>query len=103
MWEKLPMALMQQVIHVHHTTLRALLDKHNGYESATEGDSFIIAFHSPAAAIAFAAAAQKALLTAAWPQQLLDSFEEAAAHDALVVCVPKPECSLAGLALGSCW
>jgi hypothetical protein len=38
----------------------------------TEGDSFIVAFASPACATAFAAACQLALLEADWPQELLD-------------------------------
>ncbi len=38
---------------------------------AFAGDSFLIAFPSPAAACAYAAAVQLALLEAAWPQQLL--------------------------------
>jgi hypothetical protein len=47
MWEELPMALMEEVLRVHHATLRGLLDEYNGYESATEGDSFILAFLTP--------------------------------------------------------
>ncbi len=43
------------------------------YESATEGDSFILAFRDPWDALRFALAAQDALLAAPWPQQLLDS------------------------------
>jgi class 3 adenylate cyclase len=78
MWEVLPMALMEEVLRVHHATLRSLLDKHRGYESATEGDSFILAFHSPKDALEYAVEAQQALLTANWPQQLLDTFPEAA-------------------------
>jgi hypothetical protein len=77
MWEKLPMALMAEVLQVHHTTLRSLLDKHNGYESATERDSFILAFHSPSDALAYAIEAQQCLLAASWPQELLADLEEA--------------------------
>jgi class 3 adenylate cyclase len=83
MWEKLPMALMEEVLRVHHTTLRSLLDKHNGYESATEGDSFILAFHSPSDALAYAIEAQQCLLAAAWPQELLDTCDEAGVVDAV--------------------
>jgi class 3 adenylate cyclase len=82
MWEVLPMALMEEVLRVHHTTLRSLLDKHNGYESATEGDSFILAFHSPSDALAYAVEAQQCLLAADWPQDLLTMFEEAKLVDA---------------------
>ncbi len=51
---------------------------------ASAGDSFLIAFPSPAAACAFAAAVQLALLEAAWPQQLLEHPDGAE----LVVRVP---------------
>jgi class 3 adenylate cyclase len=91
MWEKLPMALMEEVLRVHHVTLRSLLDKHNGYESATEGDSFILAFHSPSDALAYSIEAQQALLLAPWPQEFLDTFHEAGAvevsvYAALITC-----------------
>jgi hypothetical protein len=59
---------MEAVLGVHHGTLQQLLEAHRGYESATEGDSFILAFD----ALAYAVAAQKALLEADWPQELLD-------------------------------
>ena len=81
------MALMQEVLNVHHTTLRSLLDKFNAYESATEGDSFIIAFHSAADAVAYAAAVQIALLIAPWPQELLGSYEEAAVQEVVIMWV----------------
>jgi class 3 adenylate cyclase len=84
MWEKLPMALMEEVLRVHHTTLRSLLDKHNGYESATEGDSFILAFHSPSDALAYAIEAQQCLLAASWPHELLDKCEEARITDVIM-------------------
>lgn len=38
--------------------LRKLLLKHSGYESATEGDSFLLAFHCPEDALLFAMEAQ---------------------------------------------
>eukprot|EP00198_Chlamydomonas_reinhardtii_P006617 XP_001695953.1 predicted protein [Chlamydomonas reinhardtii] len=52
--------------------LRKLLLKHSGYESATEGDSFLLAFHSPEDALLFAMEAQVALLECGWPMELLD-------------------------------
>ena len=63
---------MKEVLGVHHSTLQQLLETFRGYESATEGDSFILAFHCPSDALAYADAAQKALLQAAWPQEMLD-------------------------------
>jgi class 3 adenylate cyclase len=73
LWEALSPKVMEAVLGVHHGTLQQLLEAHRGYESATEGDSFILAFHSPSDALAYAVAAQKALLEAAWPQELLDN------------------------------
>lgn len=43
-----------------------------GYESATEGDAFIIAFHSAQEAAHFACHVQVALQAAQWPQELLE-------------------------------
>ncbi|GFH07084.1 adenylate cyclase [Haematococcus lacustris] len=51
----------------------------NGYESAYEGDSYTIAFHTAQSAVQFALAVQKALLTVDWPLQLLDQVSTAAA------------------------
>ncbi len=41
------------------------------YESATEGDSFILAFHVPLDAARFALLAQAALMELPWPVELL--------------------------------
>lgn len=43
------------------------------YESWWEGDSFIIAFHHPADALAFCMEAQTSLLQVPWPQEILTS------------------------------
>ncbi len=45
---------MNAVMDLHHKLVRKLLDQHGGYESDTEGDSFIVAFASPWGALAFA-------------------------------------------------
>jgi class 3 adenylate cyclase len=58
MWEQLPITLMEVVLRVHHRVLRSLLDKHSGYESATEGDAFILAFHNVDDAASYAVEAQ---------------------------------------------
>ncbi|GLI67730.1 hypothetical protein VaNZ11_011931 [Volvox africanus] len=71
LWEQLPTSVMNETIRLHHRCLRGLLLKCNGYESATEGDSFILAFHGPMDAARFAILAQSALLELPWPQQLL--------------------------------
>ncbi|KAG2490196.1 hypothetical protein HYH03_011323 [Edaphochlamys debaryana] len=71
MWEQVPVAAMDAAVKTHHATIRQLLAEHDGYESATEGDSFLIAFVDPARALAFAVAAQLALLGQDWPDELL--------------------------------
>ncbi len=45
---------MNQVLDMHHKLMRKVLLQHGGYESDTEGDSFIVAFASPWDALAFA-------------------------------------------------
>ncbi|GIL52667.1 hypothetical protein Vafri_8489 [Volvox africanus] len=72
LWEMLPSNVMDRAIKEHHTCLRKLLLKHSGYESATEGDSFLLAFHCPEDALLFAMESQVALLECAWPIELLD-------------------------------
>ncbi|GFR50128.1 hypothetical protein Agub_g12279, partial [Astrephomene gubernaculifera] len=72
LWEQLPTAVMNETLRLHHRCLRGLLPKCNGYESATEGDSFILAFHTPMDAARFALLAQQALLELPWPAELLE-------------------------------
>ncbi|KAG2431809.1 hypothetical protein HXX76_009304 [Chlamydomonas incerta] len=72
LWEGLPVAVMDVVLKLHHGIIRAVLSEHDGYESATEGDSFILAFATPQSAIDFATSCQVALLKADWPPALLD-------------------------------
>ncbi|GIL49563.1 hypothetical protein Vafri_5894 [Volvox africanus] len=71
LWEALSVATMDAALQLHHACIRQLLEEYDGYESATEGDSFIVAFASPASATAFAVSCQLALLEADWPQELL--------------------------------
>ncbi|GLI65577.1 hypothetical protein VaNZ11_009149 [Volvox africanus] len=71
LWEVLPDVIMDAALKVHHTVVRQALAKHVGYESATEGDSFILAFHSAEDAVACAMRIQMDLLTAKWPPDLL--------------------------------
>ncbi|KXZ57034.1 hypothetical protein GPECTOR_1g95 [Gonium pectorale] len=71
LWEQLPVPVMDTALKIHHDTFRLLLQKFNGYESATEGDSFILAFADPASAVAFASACQVALMLQPWPSELL--------------------------------
>ena len=54
--------------------MRGLLHKHYGFEVCSEGDAFRLVFHSAADAVAYAVAAQQALLTARWPPELEQHF-----------------------------
>ncbi|KAG2450079.1 hypothetical protein HYH02_000183, partial [Chlamydomonas schloesseri] len=87
LWESLPAEAMDTAVKLHHRVIRELLLPHHGYETATEGDSFLLAFHKPNGALGFALAAQAALLSADWPAELLSSPYAATCcvrHDALV-------------------
>lgn len=72
LWETLPAEVMDQALQMHHATIRSLLVKHVGYESATEGDSFIASFHSPEHALRFAVDVQKELAMLPWPRPLTE-------------------------------
>ncbi|KAG2481931.1 hypothetical protein HYH03_019108 [Edaphochlamys debaryana] len=86
---------MDVALKTHHRVIRQLLIQHAGYESATEGDSFILAFAKPDRALAFALSAQDALLAAEWPGELLDS-----AHaTTLVVTHDTTACAAAQLSI----
>ncbi|KXZ56879.1 hypothetical protein GPECTOR_1g793 [Gonium pectorale] len=71
LWEALPASVMDASVDLHHSTVRRLLLMHAGYESATEGDSFILAFSRPGDALGFSLELQVALLFVEWPQRLL--------------------------------
>lgn len=49
--------------------LRAVAEKHNGYEVDTQGDSFFFAFFRAADAVNFAAESQRALAAHKWPRE----------------------------------
>ncbi|GIM07985.1 hypothetical protein Vretimale_11962, partial [Volvox reticuliferus] len=71
LWEALPADVMSEAVRLHHTCVRRLLLVHGGYESATEGDSFILAFLTARQAVAFAMDLQAQLLVQPWPEMLL--------------------------------
>lgn len=58
MWEWNNKAMME-AISLHDRVMRMHLAKFQGYEVATEGDAFLIAFHTPGNAVAYAAASQQ--------------------------------------------
>jgi predicted ATPase/class 3 adenylate cyclase len=57
------------VLAEHHRVLREAWMAHGGIEVGTEGDAFFVAFTDPAAAIAAAALAQRALAGSDWPYE----------------------------------
>ncbi|KAJ9512484.1 hypothetical protein QJQ45_018777 [Haematococcus lacustris] len=71
LFETMPQGLMDCVMKCHHTTVRAVSLRNNGYEWSTEGDSFLIAFHTAVDALLFAVDLQEELLQCDWPQELL--------------------------------
>ncbi|GLI69572.1 hypothetical protein VaNZ11_014230, partial [Volvox africanus] len=71
MWELLHSDVMDVAIYHHHSLARRLILRFRGYESATEGDSFIIAFHTADDAVCFCALFQQGLLQVPWPAELL--------------------------------
>ncbi|GFR40647.1 hypothetical protein Agub_g1232 [Astrephomene gubernaculifera] len=70
-WEVLSSDVMDYAIYHHHSLARRLMLQFQGYESATEGDSFIIAFQTADDAVCFCALFQQELLLVPWPPELL--------------------------------
>ncbi|KAG2436425.1 hypothetical protein HXX76_006729 [Chlamydomonas incerta] len=71
LWEEIAADVMSRALQLHHACIRHLVVEHHGYESATEGDSFILAFQTVKHAVAFATELQSQLLVLPWPQELL--------------------------------
>lgn len=63
---------MAELMQDHHSILRSLLAEYNGFELATEGDSFQIAFHRPEDAILWCCDVQVMLQNHQWPPQTVD-------------------------------
>ena len=59
--------MYREVLARHHALLREHIAANGGAEVETEGDAFFVAFSSAPAAVACAAAAQRALAIEAWP------------------------------------
>lgn len=70
LWEADP-TNMCIALEQHNELMRRLIHSHRGYEVKTEGDAFMIAFHSSLDAVEFCVAVQKALIEVQWPPQLL--------------------------------
>ncbi|KAG1660556.1 hypothetical protein FOA52_002000 [Chlamydomonas sp. UWO 241] len=71
LWETLDGGSMSCAIATHHSVVRKALAHFHGYEQATEGDSFLLAFHTPTDALGFAVQLQAGLLSADWEPELL--------------------------------
>ena len=70
LWEACPTD-MKQAQDIHDVIMRQCYANHNGYEITTEGDAFVLAFHHPVDALAFALEAQLKLYEADWPEGIL--------------------------------
>lgn len=62
--------IMQQATRIHDDIIRSLLAAYRGYEIATAGDSFQLAFHTIKEAIEYCLKAQMHLHNAKWPKEL---------------------------------
>ncbi|KAG1664272.1 hypothetical protein FOA52_009774 [Chlamydomonas sp. UWO 241] len=71
LWEALDAGTMTRAVATHHSVVRKWLAHFHGYEQATEGDSFLLAFHTPSDALGFAVELQAGLLAADWDPELL--------------------------------
>eukprot|EP01065_Artemidia_motanka_P011240 TRINITY_DN16049_c0_g1_i2.p1 TRINITY_DN16049_c0_g1~~TRINITY_DN16049_c0_g1_i2.p1 ORF type:complete len:800 (+),score=189.29 TRINITY_DN16049_c0_g1_i2:80-2479(+) len=62
---------MYTALQKHNTLLRRAAAAWAGYEVKTIGDAFMLTFHSPSDAVAFAMDGQMRLVTAEWPSDLM--------------------------------
>ncbi|KAL6761998.1 nucleotide cyclase [Haematococcus lacustris] len=82
LWETLPAVVVEASMKLHDDLVRRLALDSSGYEWATEGDSFLLCFHSPQAAITFATQLQSATLPPA--------TTDASASLAHILPLPRP-------------
>mmetsp|Transcript_7804 Transcript_7804/g.12852 ORF Transcript_7804/g.12852 Transcript_7804/m.12852 type:complete len:961 (+) Transcript_7804:106-2988(+) len=61
---------MTKALDVHHNVIRKVIERHNGYEVKTIGDSFMVALGCADSAVKLANDIQKDLLDAEWPTEL---------------------------------
>ena len=67
--ERLGTERYAEVLELHRRVLREAFARHSGYEVATEGDSFFVAFDQAEDAVAAAGESQRALADARWPKE----------------------------------
>lgn len=70
LWELAPEA-MNVALEKHDELLRMLLKLFNGYEVKTEGDAFMVAFHTAVDALLWCLSVQRGLLDLDWPDDLV--------------------------------
>ena len=64
--------VMHKAIKTHHNLMRSLALEYFGWELATEGDAFLLAFHDTYDAVSFALTFQNELMDQDWHQDLLE-------------------------------
>jgi class 3 adenylate cyclase len=86
LWARAPEA-MSEALEQHHALLRKLVDRHDGYEVKTIGDSFMVAFKRARDAAEFGLAIQTVLFGAEWSPEIDDVYVALAqeAHEELVL------------------
>lgn len=62
---------MSAALQIHNAAFREVMEKYNGYEVKTEGDSFMIAFKRTTNAVRFCVEVQEQLMNEPWPPELL--------------------------------
>ena len=75
LWARAPAAMLAAV-EQHHSIIRRLIVKHNGYEVKTIGDSFMVAFKEAKDAVAFGIAVQQSLFAAEWNPEINACYRE---------------------------
>ena len=73
LWETFPVA-MRSAIKIHNDLMRRQLRIIGGYEVKTEGDAFMVAFPTATSALLWCFSIQSHLLTAPWPNEILESI-----------------------------
>ncbi|MDP6933515.1 MAG: adenylate/guanylate cyclase domain-containing protein, partial [Myxococcota bacterium] len=62
----------EEAFRIHAKLFRDLLGEYRGTEIKNEADTFLLSFDEPLDAVRWCLAAQESLLTASWPEALLD-------------------------------
>eukprot|EP00906_Rhabdomonas_costata_P011058 RCo015563 len=63
---------MKDALVTHNAVMREAIQRFKGYEVKTQGDSFMVAFRSAVDAADWCMSVQETLLTAPWPQDILE-------------------------------